>query len=185
MKKSFVNQIVKLNYARLNLSGIYYDKGRCIGSDGNTLFAVKETYEPAKEGQIISPDGKLTLIGVKYPDYEDVLQRAKSGVNQRVNLDYDAIKEANKQEELHYLCHIGKSYVKVQFAVLLADFCKTYDAEVYTREDDNDGSLCLVYATNGESEFVATPLLVTDPATCEYPIYECSAKVMPLSCPII
>lgn len=183
-----------MDYTRLNLSGIYYDKGRCIGSDGNTLFAVKEAYDPAKEGQIISPNGKLTLMGVKYPNYKGVLLPLKNKVNMYVKLDYDAIKEANeqrlqdkrnKQQKYLYLCHIGKSYLKVQHALLLANFCKTYDAGVYTVDSGRDGGGFAVYATNGESEFAAMPLLVTDPTTCEYPIYECSAKVMPLSCPII
>lgn len=71
VKKASINDFVSKDQTRYFMTGIYYEKGFAIATDGRMLIKQKKTYPEKWEGKIIDPKTGKEIHG-QFPNYKRV-----------------------------------------------------------------------------------------------------------------
>lgn len=83
---------------RLPLNGIYHYAKHLIATDGAALIQMPAYYERAKEGKILTPDGKVVeTYGARYPETREMVRRA---------IEHNTTALAPDWEMLAWLCWV-------------------------------------------------------------------------------
>lgn len=110
------------------LTGVYYDNGNVVATDGYILAVIKQDYEATREGQIITSDGHV-LEAYKYVNYKGVIPTTDGW--SAYNIDFakvrDIIKRSKawakangyKQNCTNRLIKIGPAYFSLKYFELL------------------------------------------------------------------
>lgn len=126
---------------RPELTGVFYDNGYKIGTNGHIMAIVKSDYPSHLEGKIIAKDGSV-INKCRYPNYKSaipLIKECKKFAIDTLNLK-DAIDKANyikKENPLTYIGITSKMKATVEAAQLILSFIKGYKIkEVYINKKE-------------------------------------------------
>ena len=133
------------------LTGVYYDNGNVVASDGRIISVIKSEYPSEREGQIITSDGQV-LEGYKYPNYKGVIPTTDgwSAYNIDVAKVRDIIKRSKawakangyKQNCTNRLIKIGPAYFSLKYFELLLSGMEHIGENKLMIKDEITASVC-------------------------------------------
>lgn len=133
------------------LTGVYYDNGNVVATDGYIIAAIKSDYDKEREGQIITSDGQV-LEGYKYPNYKAFIPTTDD--YSAYNIDFakvrDIIKRSKawakangyKQNCTNRLIKIGPAYYSLKYFELLTSGMEHIGENKLMIKDERTAALC-------------------------------------------
>ena len=116
VKKISINDFVSKDLARYSMTGIYYENGFAIATNGRMLIKQKKTYPEKWEGKIIDPKtGKE--IHAQFPDYKRVFPDRERLVDRSLRLAHisDYLSYATAANAITEVARGSENYVPVVF----------------------------------------------------------------------
>ena len=173
VKKISINDFVSKDLARYSMTGIYYENGFAIATNGRMLIKQKKTYPEKWEGKIIDPKtGKE--IHAQFPDYKRVFPDRERLVDRSLRLAHisDYLSYATAANAITEVARGSENYVPVVFENTMVNpkllltalsfarehgFNKVYQEDNYEKEtvpvlDENGKEIYKYYKATENSE---------------------------------